>query len=170
MRGSTFTSALLAGSAMIPSAPLQAQPVSSTANEDTQDATVSEIIVTGTLRAKAPVSVSVSTLSTETLEQTTPISAADLLRNVPGVFVNSALGEVRNVVYSRGISANSTEASSGYYYVSLQEDGLPVTNTTFTNYSPDFFYRQDLSLSRLEALRGGTAVVTGPNAPGGIFN
>jgi outer membrane receptor protein involved in Fe transport len=99
-----------------------------------------------------------------------PISAADLLRAVPGVFVNTALGEIRNIVYSRGISANSNEAGAGYYYVSLQEDGLPVTNVTAGNYGPDYFYRQDLGLERLEALRGGTATVTGPNAPGGIFN
>ncbi|MEC3909158.1 TonB-dependent receptor [Sphingobium sp. CR2-8] len=129
-----------------------------------------DIVVTGTLSARAPVSVAVSTLDAATLQQSVPASAADLLRNVPGVFVNSALGEVRNIVYSRGISANSTEAATGYYYVSMQEDGLPVTNVTFNNYTPDFFYRQDLSLERLEALRGGTAVVTGPNAPGGIFN
>jgi iron complex outermembrane receptor protein len=132
--------------------------------------TLEEIVVTGVLTPQAPASVAVSTLSAESIGQMVPISAADLLRNVPGVFVNTALGEIRNVVYSRGISANSTEAASGYYYVSLQEDGLPVTNVTANNYGPDYFYRQDLSLARLEALRGGTATVTGPNAPGGIFN
>ncbi len=136
----------------------------------TEDEAAQDIVVTGSLTKRAPASVSVSTVSQETLVQTVPVSAADLLRNVPGVFVNSALGEVRNVVYSRGISANSADAASGYYYVSLQEDGLPVTNVTLTNYSPDFFLRQDAGLGRLEALRGGTAVVTGPNAPGGIFN
>jgi iron complex outermembrane recepter protein len=129
-----------------------------------------EIVVTGVMRPQAPVSVAVSTLSAESVAQMVPISAADLLRNVPGVFVNTALGEIRNVVYSRGISANSSEAANGYYYVSMQEDGLPVTNVLVNNYGPDFFYRQDLGLARLEALRGGTATVTGPNAPGGIFN
>jgi outer membrane receptor protein involved in Fe transport len=99
-----------------------------------------------------------------------PRSAVDLLRNIPGLYVNTALGEIRNIVYSRGISANSNEAAAGYYYVSLQEDDLPVTNVTFNNYGPDYFYRTDLGLDRLEALRGGTATVTGPNAPGGIFN
>lgn len=132
--------------------------------------TEAEIVVTGTLRPSAPTSVAVTTIDRQTLSQTAPTSAVDLLRNVPGVFVNSALGEVRNIVYSRGISANSNEAASGYYYVSLQEDGLPVTNVTLGNYTPDFFYRQDLGVDRVEALRGGTAVVTGPNAPGGIFN
>ncbi len=130
-----------------------------------------EIIVTGVITgAQSSPSIAVSVLKDAQLRALAPVSTADLLRNVPGVFVNSALGEVRNIVYSRGVSANSAEASSGYYYVSLQEDGLPVTNVTATNYAPDFFLRQDLTIGRVEALRGGTAVVTGPNAPGGIFN
>lgn len=146
-----------------------AQAADETRTVSTQD-DAADIVVTGTLSARAPTSVAVSTQSATDIAKTVPVSAADLLRNVPGVYVNSSLGEIRNVVYSRGISANSSEAAAGYYYVSLQEDGLPVTNVTFNNYGPDFFYREDLSLSRLEALRGGSAVVTGPNAPGGIFN
>lgn len=130
-----------------------------------------EIIVTGVVTgAQSAPSIAVSVINSETLKLQTPVSTADILRNVPGVFVNSALGEIRNIVYSRGISANSAEAAAGYYYVSLQEDGLPVTNITASNYSPDFFLRQDITTARVEALRGGTAVVTGPNAPGGIFN
>lgn len=130
-----------------------------------------EIVVTGVVTgAQVMPSIAISVLKDAQLRAFAPVSTADLLRNVPGVFVNSALGEVRNIVYSRGVSANSAEAASGYYYVSLQEDGLPVTNVTATNYTPDFFLRQDLTIGRVEALRGGTAVVTGPNAPGGIFN
>lgn len=130
-----------------------------------------EIVVTGNASgAKVQPSVAVSVMKAQQLQQMAPISAADVLKAVPGVFVNSVLGETRNIVYSRGVSANSTDGNGGYYYVSMQEDGMPVTNITASNYGPDLFYRQDLSLSRLEALRGGTAVVTGPNAPGGIFN
>jgi len=134
------------------------------------DDVLQEVVVTGVLSPRAPISVSVSTLTAQSIEQMAPRSAVDLLRNIPGLYVNTALGEIRNVVYSRGISANSNEAAAGYYYVSLQEDDLPVTNVTFGNYGPDYFYRNDLGLERLEALRGGTATVTGPNAPGGIFN
>ena len=154
-------------------APAKPSPSSSApAAQDSlaSEGTLQEIIVTGVMMPQSPASVAVSTLDANSIDKMVPISAADLLRNVPGVFVNTALGEIRNVVYSRGISANSTEAASGYYYVSLQEDGLPVTNVTANNYGPDYFYRQDVSLERLEALRGGTATVTGPNAPGGIFN
>ncbi|MEN7537320.1 TonB-dependent receptor [Aurantiacibacter flavus] len=128
------------------------------------------IVVTGVLTPQSPDSVAVTSIDDSVIEAAVPMSAADILKNVPGVYVNSSLGEVRNVVYSRGISANSTDAAAGYYYVSLQEDGMPVSNVTFNNFGPDFFYRSDISLASVEALRGGTAVVTGPNAPGGIFN
>ncbi len=138
---------------------------------DTDD-TLEEIIVTGVFKriALEEAPVAVTALSGEELAQAAPTSAADLIKSVPGVFVNSGLGEIRNIVYSRGVSAGSNEAASGYFYVSLQEDGLPVSNPTFSNYGPDYFSRPDLTLARLEALRGGTATITGPNAPGGIFN
>lgn len=133
---------------------------------------IREIVVTGVFGARsiesAPISVNV--VSAEQLTQHAAVSAADLLKNVPGVFVNSSLGEIRNVVFSRGISANSLDGAGGYYYVSLQEDGLPVELITASNFGPDYFLRPDLNLARLEGLRGGTAAVTGPNAPGGIFN
>ena len=142
--------------------------------QDQQDkaAANGDIVVTGVFHATAiersPISVNVVT--TQQIQEQASVSTADLLRNVPGVFVNSSLGEIRNVVFSRGISANSLDAASGYYYVSLQEDGMPTDLITASNYGPDYFQREDLMLSRLEGLRGGTAVVTGPNAPGGIFN
>ncbi len=131
-----------------------------------------EIIVTGVFNAKkiedAPIAI--TAVTAEEIAQQVPVSAADLLKNVPGVFVNSGLGEIRNVVFSRGVSANSLDGAGGYFYVSLQEDGLPVENVTTTNFGPDYFARTDVMLGRLEALRGGTSTVTGSNAPGGIFN
>lgn len=133
---------------------------------------IDEVIVTGTFdkRKKMESSIAISTLNANQIAVQQPASAADLLRNVPGVFVNSALGEIRNVVYSRGVSANTTDADRGYYYVSMQEDGLPITNATYSNFGPDYFLRSDVTLNRLEAVRGGSAAITGPNAPGGIFN
>lgn len=156
---------LLGGSLMVLAAGMASQALA-------QADEVSEVIVTGVLSeaSKGKSAVAVAVIGHEELERVAPLSAADLLKAVPGVYVNSALGEIRNIVYSRGVSANSVEAAGGYYYVSLQEDGLPVTNVTFNNYGPDYFLRPDIGLGRVEALRGGTATVTGPNAPGGIFN
>jgi iron complex outermembrane recepter protein len=133
---------------------------------------IDELIVTGVFdkRTRIESAVAITTLDAADIEKLNAVSAADLLTNVPGVFVNSSLGEIRNMVYSRGISANSTDGAAGYYYVSMQEDGLPVTNVTFNNFGPDYFYRADATLKRVEAVRGGTASILGANAPGGIFN
>jgi len=160
---------LVGGSLLVLAASLAAQAHAEAAPKSEE---VAEVIVTGVLSeaSKGKSAVAVSVIGAEELERAAPVSAADLLKAVPGVYVNSALGEIRNIVYSRGVSANSVEAAGGYYYVSLQEDGLPVTNVTFANYGPDYFLRPDIGLGRVEALRGGTATVTGPNAPGGIFN
>jgi len=150
-------------------APAQQSTSAGTA-EDAQEN--QDIIVTGVFNAtsieRAPISV--TAVTEEILKRQAPISSADALKSVPGVFVNSSLGEIRNIVFSRGVSARSLEAAGGYFYVSLQEDGLPVEPMTTTNFGPDYFSRLDIMTSRVEALRGGTAVVTGANAPGGIFN
>lgn len=130
------------------------------------------IVTTGVFQGlkKSEATVALSTITKEDLAKTVPASAASLLENVSGVYVNSALGEIRNIVYSRGVSANAADGASGYFYVSMQEDGLPVTNVTAGNYGPDYFLRADAMLERVEAVRGGSAAVTNSNAPGGIFN
>lgn len=164
------TSASLAALAVAAlAAPALAQD---SAQADGAAAADNQIVVTGVFSAKsienAPISI--SAVTAEELSQQIANSSADLIRNVPGVFVNSSLGEIRNVVFSRGVSANSLDGDGGYYYVSMQEDGLPVEPITSGNFGPDYFSRPDIMLDRLEGLRGGTATVTGNNAPGGIFN
>lgn len=131
-----------------------------------------EVVVTGVFdkRTRMESSVAISVLNNKQLSMVIPNSAADLLKNIPGVYVNSALGEIRNAVYSRGVVASNDPGAQGYYYVSMQEDGLPVTNATFGNYGPDYFLRADATVGKVEAVRGGTASILGNNAPGGIFN
>ncbi len=141
-------------------------------SETEENTSNDDIIVTGVFNSASieDAPIAITAVTAEQISQQVPVSAADLLRNVPGVFVNSSLGEIRNVVFSRGVSANSLDGAGGYFYVSLQEDGLPVEPLTSGNFGPDYFARTDIMLNRLEALRGGTSTVTGANAPGGIFN
>lgn len=145
----------------------QQKPTDTTKTKD-----IDEVIVTGVFdkrtRMNAPIAISV--LKSELIEKQVPNSAADLLKNVPGVYVNSSLGEIRNNVASRGISAGSADGTFAYEYISMQEDGLPVTNTTYFNYGPDFFLRADATIAQIDAVRGGPASITAANAPGGIFN
>ena len=148
-----------------------ASTVAASANAQ-EEAELEEVIVTGVFGEASlqDAAVAVTVIDSRELESTVAVSAADILKDIPGVFVNSALGEIRNIVYSRGISANSLDGNNGYFYVSLQEDGLPVQNVLATNFGPDYFLRPDLMTRRVEAVRGGSAAITGPNAPGGIFN
>lgn len=92
-----------------------------------------------------------------------------LLQQIPGVYTDGSLGEVYTRVYTRGISA-SAEDDIGWYYQSLQEDGLPLTAIQYNYFTPDFFQRTDLMTSRLEAIRGGKSGILFQNAPGGAFN
>ena len=131
-----------------------------------------EVVVTGVFdrRKKMESSVAISTLSSEQINRIVPSSSIDLLRNVPGVYVNASRGEVNSSVYTRGLSYNG-----GFFYVSLQEDGLPIlsaqgTSATDPGLKPDGFLRADATIEKVEAVRGGTASILGANAPGGIFN
>lgn len=133
-----------------------------------------EVVVTGVFdkRTAMESSVAISVLKSATISKIASNSAADLLSYTPGVYVNSAVGEINNTVFSRGVNANQfgVAGGNGYYYVSLMEDGLPVSNLSSGNIVADYFYRADATLSRLESVRGGSASITGANAPGGIFN
>ncbi|MDX2071524.1 MAG: TonB-dependent receptor [Haliscomenobacter sp.] len=125
-----------------------------------------EVVVTGVFdaRTKMNASVAISSLSSKQLEKIVPNSAIDVLKNMPGVYVNTARGEVGNSIYTRGLNY-----SGGFFYVSMQEDGLPVMGISGL-VNPDGYLRADATIHRVEAVRGGTASILGPNAPGGIFN
>ncbi len=129
------------------------------------------VVVTGTFdpRIQLESSTSVSILNSKSIQQNYPQGTASLLQNIPGTFTDASAGEVYTKVYTRGISA-SAEDDTGWYYVSLQEDGLPVSLVQHSYYSPDLFHRLDLTTQKVEALRGGSSSITALNAPGGIYN
>jgi len=138
----------------------------------TQDPlSLNNVVVTGSFepRMQLQSSTAITTLTSKDLKQVFPRGTADLLQNVPGTFVDASAGEVFTRVYTRGISA-SAEDDMGWYYTSLQEDGLPVSLIQHSYYSPDIFFRNDLTTQKVEALRGGKAAITSLNAPGGIYN
>ncbi len=129
------------------------------------------VVVTGTFdpRTQLESSTAITTLGPETLQQTFVRGTADLLQAIPGTFTDPSAGEVFTKVYNRGISA-SAEDDMGWYYVSLQENGLPVSLVQHSYYSPDMFQRLDLTTEKVEAIRGGSAAITSLNGPGGIYN
>jgi len=129
------------------------------------------VVVTGTFepRTQLESSTAVTTLEDKELRRIFQRGTADLLQAIPGTFTDPSAGEVFTKVYARGISA-SAEDDMGWYYVSLQEDGLPVSLVQHSYYGPDLFHRLDLTTQRVEAIRGGSAAITALNGPGGIYN
>jgi outer membrane cobalamin receptor len=113
------------------------------------------LVVTGTLnpRTKQESSVAITTLTNEEIEEREPRNTADLLRVVPGFYVETSGGNVGNNLWARGLPADGS-----YRYVAIMEDGMPVFDTTelfFVN--ADIFVRVDENVHELEAIRGGNA-------------
>jgi len=126
------------------------------------------IIVTGSAnpRNKLASSTAVSTFNANKIGQLAPTSTADLLKHVPGFVVETSGGEVGNNLFARGIPS-----AGAYEYVQIQEDGLPVFEDGALQFAnADNWMRVDETVSRMEALRGGSGSIFATNAPGGIIN
>ena len=149
--------------AALPAAlPAQTAPATNAPATPNSAVKLEEFVVTGVFNATEAkkATTAITAVDISVIADQVPISADDILLNVAGVFVNSSLGEIRGMVYSRGISADSSDGATGQYYVSMQEDGLPLTNVNFGNYNASYFNRPDGTLQRVEAVRGGSASIT----------
>jgi len=127
------------------------------------------VVVTGTSTAssKMKTSVSISTLEGDAIKNAAPLSAAEVLRSVPGVRSESSGGEGNANITVRGVPISA----GGARYVQIQEDGLPVLQSGDFNFiTPDSYVKIDGTLDHLEVVRGGSASTLATNAPGGIIN
>ena len=127
-----------------------------------------EAVVTGsfTERSKIESSVAITTLNAAGIERANPQSTADLLKSIPGFYVESSGGEGGNNLFARGIPADGS-----FRYVTMQENGLPVFNSAelaFANI--DQLYRVDETVRQMEAVRGGTGALFASNSPAGFVN
>ena len=128
------------------------------------------IVVTGVAGKGTTVmasSVSVSSLSADQIEVTTPRSTAEAFRSIPGIRSESSGGEGNANIAVRGLPV----AAGGAKFLQLQEDGLPLLqfgDIAFGN--ADIFLRLDSTMESIESIRGGSASTLATNAPGGIIN
>lgn len=128
------------------------------------------ILVTGAVSRNQSVmqsSVSVSTLTFEDIDVSSPRSTAEIFRMLPGVRSESTGGEGNANIAVRGLPV----AAGGAKFLTLQEDGLPVLqfgDIAFGN--ADIFVRADSTMARLDVIRGGSASTAASNSPGGIIN
>lgn len=128
-----------------------------------------EIIVTAVARGQNRIesSVSVSSIGAEAIANLAAPSAADLIRQIPGIRSEASGGEGNANIAVRGIPVST----GGARYIQLQEDGLPILefgDIIFGN--ADNFLRADRSVARVEAVRGGSASTFASNAPGAVIN
>jgi len=129
---------------------------------------MSSVVVTGMANPKEKLesSVAVTTVSTPELRELSPPSSAELLKIVPGFYVEASGGDVGNNLFARGIPA-----AGAYENVQIQEDGLPVFEDGALQFSNvDNYYRVDETIERVENVRGGSGAIFASNAPGGIVN
>ena len=164
---------LLAGAAQAQAqAQTQAQPQRSAstpapATADQQPAP-SEIIVTGTSRARAAFNtpLAVSSLDNKRLQTLTATGQADILNTIPTIKADGGGGEVAANVFVRGLPSGGQ-----YQFTPLEYDGIPVFSTFGLNSSAfDVYYRNDLGLDRLEFVRGGVSNLFGPGSVAGLIN
>ncbi|WP_338112874.1 TonB-dependent receptor plug domain-containing protein [Sphingomonas gei] len=96
-----------------------------------------------------------------------PRPLADILRAMPGLRVESAIGEGNANYTVRGLPL----AAGGSKYMQLQEDGLPVLEFgDIFNVGADVFLRADFNTAQIESIRGGSGSTFSSNAPGGVVN
>lgn len=138
---------------------------SSASATDSAGVSLEEVVVTGTTasnRTKLESSVAITTVDSAKLDRMAPASLADSLHQVPGLWVEDSGGEVSNNVAPRGLSGGAA-----FSFISLQEDGLPVL---YDGELVDVLMRQDVTIERFEAIRGGTSAILSTNGPASIIN
>ncbi len=162
---------LLSGTAALFTVPAMAQTSpagSSQAADQLDDTTPGEegdvIIVTGQTTRDRPLitsSADITIATREDIDRRAPRSTADLLELVPGIFVEGTAGELSNNYSVRGLQGG------GQRFIQLEEDGLPVI---YQGGGADFFFQPDLTIERLEAVKGGTSGILTVNGAGATIN
>jgi outer membrane receptor protein involved in Fe transport len=129
---------------------------------DTQG--LQEIVVTGNTSGKRTLfnsSSNVTIANSADLQRKAPRSTAEALELVPGVFVEGTAGPISNNYSVRGLRGGAQT------FITLEEDGMPVL---YGGGGADFYFRQDITTDRLEAVEGGTSGILAPNGAGATIN
>jgi outer membrane receptor protein involved in Fe transport len=139
------------------------------AAEDPEATSVEELVVTGRAGSEAQkrieASYAITAISEEKLHMQAPISVAEVIKNVPGYWVEASGGVGGANIRARGIPIE------GYAAVGLQEDGLPVQHDGGLGFlNTDFSFRMDETVNRVEVVRGGPSSIFTSYAPAGVVN
>ena len=137
--------------------------------QDGADGTVEELVVTGRAgseaQRKVEVSYAITAITEEKLRMQSSPSVAEVLKNVPGFWVEASGGVGGANIRARGIPIE------GYAAVGLQEDGLPIQHDGGLGFlNSDFSFRMDETINRVEVVRGGPSSIFASYAPAGVVN
>jgi iron complex outermembrane receptor protein len=127
-------------------------------------AQMADIIVTGNTSGKRTLfdsSSNVTLASAADIARKAPRSVAETLELVPGIFVEGTAGPISNNYSVRGLRGGSQA------FITLEEDGMPIL---YGGGGADFYFQQDITTARLEAVEGGTSGVLAPNGAGATIN
>ena len=130
---------------------------------------IDDVVITGNANPKASIktSTSISTLKMKEIVNAAPRTTAEIFRTIPGIRSESSGGEGNSNITVRGVPVSA----GGSRYLLIQEDGLPVLQFGDIAFgTQDQFTRFDSFVSKVEALRGGSASVFASNSPAGIIN
>lgn len=132
-------------------------------------AEVEELVVTGRAgtegQKRIEASYAITTVSEDKLRMQSPPSVAEVLKNVPGLWVEASGGVGGANIRARGIPIE------GFAAIALQEDGLPVQHDGGLGFlNTDFSFRMDETVNRVEVVRGGPSSIFASYAPGGTIN
>jgi outer membrane receptor protein involved in Fe transport len=165
----TVAPLVLAQAAMAQTASSKQDAASDTTSQaEAKDAPEREVFSTGVAKGRDRLdsAISTSSLKETEIEKFGARSLGEVIRNIPGVRAEATNGEGNNSYSIRGLPL----AATGSKYMQFQEDGLPVLEFGDMLVSADLFLRADLTLSQIEAIRGGSASTFASNSPGGVIN
>lgn len=127
------------------------------------------VIVTGVTRTttKKNATFSINTLSSEEIQRLAPMSTADLIANLPGIYAEgSTAGEASNNITVRGLPV-----VGGYRFAPQLIDGLPAYEEPEAPLmNNDVFIRDDLMTESVEVVKGGPGGILYSNGLGATIN
>jgi iron complex outermembrane recepter protein len=146
------------------------ESASKSAKDETKPAAIDTIVVTGTARReglrKLDAGFSITTADEEQIKQANASSTADLLKIVPGVFVETTGGQSGANMRVRGFPTPGDGP-----YSTFQLNGAPLYHLpTLSFFEHSQLFRLDDTIDRLEVLRGGPSPIFGSGQPGITVN
>ncbi|KQV50665.1 hypothetical protein ASC95_15025 [Pelomonas sp. Root1217] len=147
-----------------------AKPADKPAAQSPEMKELEAVVVTGTARRegvrKLEAGFSITTATEEQIKQAAPTSTADILKTVPGVFVETSGGQAGANIRVRGFPTPGDGP-----YSTFQLNGAPLYHLpTLSFFEHSQLFRLDDTIDRMEVLRGGPSPIFGSGQPGVTVN